>query len=47
MEVLIGVNVIFLMIYDMCKVIDKIMEIFEVYLIRKIGGKSGEFINEK
>ncbi|MBU3100627.1 MULTISPECIES: cyclic pyranopterin monophosphate synthase MoaC [Clostridium] len=47
MEALTGVNVTLLTIYDMCKAIDKTMEISEVYLAKKTGGKSGEFINEK
>lgn len=42
-----GVNVTLLTIYDMCKAIDKTMEISEVYLVKKTGGKSGEFINGK
>lgn len=47
MEALTGVNVTLLTIYDMCKAIDKTMEISEVHLVRKTGGKSGEFINDK
>lgn len=47
MEALTGVNVTLLTIYDMCKAIDKTMEISEVHLAKKTGGKSGDFINEK
>ncbi|HCW53751.1 MAG TPA: cyclic pyranopterin monophosphate synthase MoaC [Clostridium sp.] len=47
MEALTGVNVALLTIYDMCKAIDKSMEITEVHLAKKTGGKSGEFINER
>lgn len=47
MEALTGVNVTLLTIYDMCKAIDKTMEISDVHLVRKTGGKSGEFINDK
>lgn len=47
MEALTGVNITLLTIYDMCKAIDKTMEISEVYLEKKTGGKSGEFLNEK
>ena len=47
MEALTGVNVTLITIYDMCKAIDKTMEISEVHLAKKTGGKSGEFINEK
>ena len=41
MEALTGVNVTLLTIYDMCKAVDKGMEINEVHLLRKSGGKSG------
>ena len=47
MEALTGVNAALLTIYDMCKAIDKTMEISEVHLVRKTGGKSGDFVNEK
>lgn len=47
MEALIGVNIALLTIYDMCKAIDKTMEITQVHLEEKIGGKSGHFINKK
>lgn len=41
MEALTGVNITLLTIYDMCKAIDKGMEIGEIKLLRKSGGKSG------
>lgn len=41
MEALTGVNICLLTIYDMCKAIDKGMEILEVKLMKKTGGKSG------
>ena len=44
MEALTGVMVTLLTIYDMCKAIDKNMEITEVYLVKKTGGKSGTFL---
>ena len=44
MEALTGVSVTLLTIYDMCKAIDKGMEIGEIRLLRKSGGKSGEFV---
>lgn len=47
MEALTGVNITLLTIYDMCKAIDKAMEISEVHLAKKTGGKSGDFLNEK
>ncbi|WP_312640416.1 cyclic pyranopterin monophosphate synthase MoaC [Hydrogenoanaerobacterium sp.] len=45
MEALTGVTVALLTIYDMCKAIDKGMEIKAVYLVHKSGGKSGDFNN--
>ena len=47
MEALTGVTVALLTIYDMCKAMDKSMEIGEVHSVKKSGGKSGDFINEK
>ena len=41
MEALHAVSVTLLTIYDMCKAVDKGMEINEVHLLRKSGGKSG------
>lgn len=41
MEALTGVNVALLTIYDMCKAVDKGMEISGIHLLRKSGGKSG------
>lgn len=46
MEALTGVSVALLTIYDMCKAIDKRMEIGEIHLAKKTGGKSGEFVND-
>ena len=43
MEVLHGVSVALLTIYDMCKAIEKRMIIENVRLIEKSGGKSGQF----
>lgn len=45
MEALTGVTVTLLTIYDMCKALDKSMEITGVHLYKKTGGKSGDFIN--
>lgn len=45
MEALTGVSVALLTVYDMCKAIDKSMEIGEIYLLKKTGGKSGEVRN--
>ena len=47
MEALTGVSVALLTVYDMCKALDKQMEIGEIYLVHKSGGKSGEIHNRK
>ena len=44
MEALTGVSVALLTIYDMCKSMDKSMEISGIRLLRKSGGKSGDFV---
>lgn len=44
MEALTGVSIALLTIYDMCKAIDKRMEIGEIHLETKSGGKSGDFV---
>lgn len=41
MEALTGVSVALLTVYDMCKAVDKGMEIGEIRLLNKSGGKSG------
>ena len=46
MEALTAVSVALLTIYDMCKAIDKHMEISGIHLVRKSGGKSGDFVYE-
>lgn len=43
MEALTAVAVAALTIYDMCKAVDKRMEINNIRLLRKTGGKSGDF----
>ncbi len=45
MEALTGVSTALLTIYDMCKAVDKTMEISGIHLEYKAGGKSGEFHN--
>ena len=45
MEALTGVSVALLTIYDMCKAVDKSMEIGEIYLCRKCVGKIGLFVS--
>jgi len=43
MEALVAASVAALTIYDMCKAMDKSIEIREIVLQRKSGGKSGEY----
>jgi len=43
MEALTAVAIAGLTIYDMCKAVDREMEIGPVYLVRKSGGRSGEY----
>ena len=47
MEALTGVSVTLLTIYDMCKAVDKAMEIGDIHLAEKTGGKSGHFVNPR
>lgn len=47
MEALHAVSVTLLTIYDMCKAIDKSMEISDIRLLHKEGGKSGVYDYEK
>ena len=43
-EALPGVSVALLTIYDMCKALDSGMEILEIRLLEKSGGKSGRYV---
>jgi cyclic pyranopterin phosphate synthase len=43
MEALVAVSIAALTVYDMCKALDKGIEIREVVLERKSGGKSGDY----
>ena len=47
MEALTGVSITLLTIYDMCKSIDKNMEISDIILLEKTGGKSGGFKHKR
>jgi cyclic pyranopterin phosphate synthase len=47
MEALTGVSVALLTVYDMCKAMDRGMEIRGVCLIEKSGGKSGDYYRDK
>jgi cyclic pyranopterin phosphate synthase len=44
MEALTAVSVAALTVYDMCKALDKGIEIREIALQRKTGGKSGDYV---
>jgi cyclic pyranopterin phosphate synthase len=43
MEALVAVTCAALAVYDMCKALDKGIEITDVYLLEKTGGKSGNY----
>ncbi|GHV20249.1 cyclic pyranopterin monophosphate synthase accessory protein [Spirochaetia bacterium] len=45
MEALTGVSVALLTIYDMCKAVDRGMDITDIHLLEKSGGKSGHWTN--
>ena len=47
MEALTGVTAALLTVYDMCKAVDRTMEMGEIRLEHKSGGKSGEFFHPK
>jgi cyclic pyranopterin monophosphate synthase len=47
MEALVAASVAALTIYDMCKALDKGIEIRQVVLQRKSGGKSGDYTRKK
>lgn len=47
MEALVAASVAALTVYDMCKALDKGIEIREVVLQKKSGGKSGDYIRRK
>jgi len=44
MEALVGVSAAALTVYDMCKALDKGMEITDIVLLEKAGGKSGPYL---
>ena len=44
MEALVAVSCAALTIYDMCKALDKGMEITDIYLVEKLGGKTGHYL---
>jgi cyclic pyranopterin monophosphate synthase len=47
MEALVAASIAALTVYDMCKVLDKGIEIREIALERKSGGKSGDYVRIK
>jgi len=47
MEALQAVSTAALTIYDMCKAVDKLIEIKNIRLLKKRGGKSGDFIRNQ
>ena len=47
MEALVAASMAALTIYDMCKALDKGIEIREIVLERKSGGKSGDYVRTK
>ena len=47
MEALTGVSTALLTIYDMCKAVDKGMELSGIHLVEKTGGKSGHYIRSE
>ena len=47
MEALVAASVAALTVYDMCKALDKGIEIREIVLERKTGGKSGDYVRPR
>ena len=47
MEALTSVSIAALTVYDMCKAVDREMEIRQIRLLEKKGGKSGHFYREE
>jgi cyclic pyranopterin phosphate synthase len=47
MEALVAVTCAALTVYDMCKALDKGIEIEEIHLLEKTGGKSGDYLRAR
>ena len=47
MEALVAASVAALTVYDMCKALDKGIEIRQIVLQRKTGGKSGDYVRDR
>lgn len=45
MEAMVGASVAALTVYDMCKAIDRSIQINDLKLLSKTGGKSGDYKN--
>ena len=44
MEALVAASCAALTVYDMCKALDKSIEITDIHLLQKTGGKSGDYL---
>jgi cyclic pyranopterin phosphate synthase len=47
MEALVAAAVAALTIYDMCKALDRGMEVTELYVVEKVGGRSGCYVRAR
>jgi cyclic pyranopterin phosphate synthase len=47
MEALVGASVAALTIYDMCKALERGMEITELHVVKKSGGRSGTYVRPR
>jgi cyclic pyranopterin monophosphate synthase len=47
MEALTAASIAALTVYDMCKAIDRGMEVVSIALLRKSGGRSGDFVRQE
>jgi cyclic pyranopterin monophosphate synthase len=47
MEALVAVAAAALTVYDMCKALDRGMEITDIYLVEKRGGRSGRYVRAR
>jgi cyclic pyranopterin monophosphate synthase len=47
MEALVAASVAALTIYDMCKALERGIEITEIFVVKKSGGRSGEYVRPK
>jgi len=47
MEALVAVTCAALTVYDMCKALDKGIEIVDIHLLEKTGGKSGDYVRAR